>query len=56
MTNLIGFHGDDGAQGEDKRVNIFHVQVVSGHGVRHGVSGQSLKKKKKDQCWYCSLM
>lgn len=38
-TNLIGFHGDDGAQGEDEGVNIFHVQVICGHGVGHGVSG-----------------
>lgn len=39
QTNLIGLHGDDGAQSEDEGVDIFHVQVIRGHGVWHRVSG-----------------
>ena len=39
QTNLIGLHGDDGAQGEDEGVNIFHVEVICGHSVRHRVGG-----------------
>mmetsp|Transcript_45059 Transcript_45059/g.73440 ORF Transcript_45059/g.73440 Transcript_45059/m.73440 type:complete len:1173 (-) Transcript_45059:33-3551(-) len=31
--HLIRRHGDDGAQGEDERVDVLHVQIVRGHGV-----------------------
>lgn len=33
QTNLIGLHGDDGTQSEDEGVDIFHVQVICGHGI-----------------------
>lgn len=33
MTDLVGLHGDDGAQGEDEGVNVLHVEVIRGHGV-----------------------
>lgn len=38
-TDLIRLHGDDGAQSEDEGVNIFHVQVICGHGIWHRVGG-----------------
>lgn len=38
-ANLIGLHGDDGAQSKDEGVNVLHVQVICGHGIRHRVGG-----------------
>ena len=40
--HLVRFHGDDGAQGEDERVDVLHVQVVGCHGIGDGVIGQPL--------------
>lgn len=34
-TDLIGFHGNNGAEGKNEGMNIFHVKVVCGHSVRH---------------------
>lgn len=31
ITDLIGLHGDYGAESKYKGVNILHVQVVCGH-------------------------
>lgn len=35
--NIVGIERDDVAKREDERVDVFHVQVVRGDGVRDGV-------------------
>ena len=41
--DFIRVQGDNVAQREDERVDVFYVQVVSAHGVRHGVGRQFLR-------------
>ena len=41
--NLIWLHRDDSAEGKDERMNVFHIEVVSGHSIRHRVVRESLK-------------
>ena len=45
--NFVGVGGNDGTEGEDERMNVFHVEVISGHGVRHGVVGQNLQPRAR---------
>ena len=41
---LVWLHRDDGAQGKDERVDILHVEVVGGYGVRYRVISHTLRK------------
>jgi hypothetical protein len=57
--NLVRVEGDDVAEGEDEGVDVSHVQVVGGDGVRDRVLGKDLgllngvseeeKEKRPDQ-------
>ena len=40
--HLVRFHGDDRAEGKDKRVHIFHVKVVRCHGIGYRIVGEPL--------------
>lgn len=52
--HLVWFHGDDGAESKDERVNVLHVQVVCSHCVRHRVIGQALRRGRRPS--YTSTM
>jgi hypothetical protein len=39
---LVGFHGNNCTQGEYEWMNVFHVEIIGGYGVRHRVVGQNL--------------
>lgn len=41
--HLVGVEGDDVAEGEDEGVDVFHIEVVGGDGVRNGVLGEDLR-------------
>lgn len=34
-THLIRLHWDDGAQGKNERVHIFHIHVIGGNSIGH---------------------
>ena len=40
--HLIWFHGNDGAQCKDERMDILHIQIVGGDCVRYRVVGEAL--------------
>jgi len=43
QSYLIRLHGDDGAEGVAEGMDVLHVEVVGGDGVRDGVVGQVLR-------------
>ena len=41
--NLVSFQWNNVAQGENERVDIFHVEVICSHGIGDGVLRESLR-------------
>ena len=41
--HIIGAHWNNGAQRENERMHVFHVQVVRGHRIGNRVRGQHLR-------------
>lgn len=41
--DLVRFHRDDGTEGKYEGMDVLHVEIVRGHGVRHGVISHALR-------------